>query len=586
MPRNEVPLVALSLRQAPGDGAKAEGGDGAVSDRNPFLAAALDYAARGWRVLPIRPRAKTPLTPRGVYAATSDPARIRRWWAKWPTANVAIATGDGLLVVDVDGPDGEAALADLDLPPTLTVQTGRGRHLYFADPSGEGKCCNGILDHVDTKAAGGYVLAPPSVHPSGAIYTWAEGRAPEDLPLAEAPTWAKPAPQPAPKAKHNLPRLIPEGQRNDTLTRLAGSLWADGLTLDELTTRLLAENEARCRPLLPEAEVRAIARSVARYPQAPGGATVRIAKSLLKRGLSPGALVFYGVLQALRQAGQGKPRQKTLAEVLGVTPRTVRSWAGELAAAGLAEYERPSRRYLRSPVALLTDPGLPYTAKATALHLLALMDGDGTVTVGQETLARACGQSVATVKRHLRAVRERGHLLTMVAPFNPELGRRERTNRYAVLAMAPQQAQTVTPEKRKLVTRSNPRAQEKRKLVTRESKPFTRARGRLPLPESLRVPVSRVPREWLLTRERCLEEEGAKGGPRPYAAAGAAPKQSTMPQPALTASSPVPPSELDPGEQAVAQGLAIARGLQVAYVLALIRRHGLAQVQAILGHAA
>src|SRR5215208_2833954 len=78
------------------------------------------------------------LVPHGVLDATSDSTVVSHWWAQAPDANIGIATGkaSGLVVLDVDGPTGEAFLAKMEgehgpLPPTLQVTTGKGRHLYF-----------------------------------------------------------------------------------------------------------------------------------------------------------------------------------------------------------------------------------------------------------------------------------------------------------------------------------------------------------------------------------------------------------------------------------------------------------------------
>jgi hypothetical protein len=81
------------------------------SARNPLLEAALGYAQRGWPVLPCKPRGKVPLTEHGCKDATLSIDTIVDWWARWPAANVGIATGEvsGLLVLDVV-PDGGDAL--------------------------------------------------------------------------------------------------------------------------------------------------------------------------------------------------------------------------------------------------------------------------------------------------------------------------------------------------------------------------------------------------------------------------------------------------------------------------------------------
>lgn len=138
----------------------------------PLLQAALDYAARGWRVLPLEPRGKRPLWSLGWEDASSDPERIRAWWEHQPEANVGVACTGSLVVLDVDGDQGLATLHELEqrhgrLEATYMVSTGRGRHLYFRRPEdlADGWRYGGL----ELKASG-YVVAPPSVHPSGAHY--------------------------------------------------------------------------------------------------------------------------------------------------------------------------------------------------------------------------------------------------------------------------------------------------------------------------------------------------------------------------------------------------------------------------------
>ncbi|MBI3945999.1 MAG: bifunctional DNA primase/polymerase [Armatimonadetes bacterium] len=168
------------------------------SHSTPSLAqVALEYAARGWRVFPCKPRGKEPLgalVPHGLKNATTDPEQIAAWWQAQPDANIGIATGSesGLYVADADGATGAAALAALvdangPLPPTPRVRTGRGVHYYFAAPPGGRNSAGQLGPKVDTRGEGGYVLAPPSVHPSGAVYRWEV--APDRRPLAECPVW-------------------------------------------------------------------------------------------------------------------------------------------------------------------------------------------------------------------------------------------------------------------------------------------------------------------------------------------------------------------------------------------------------------
>jgi hypothetical protein len=151
--------------------------------------AALEYAERGWYVFPLRPCRKEPLTRHGFKDASRELELVRAWWTTSPVANIGIDCGRSrLVVVDLDGEQGEAVWADMMASrgghgPTLVAATGDGCHLYFAGESlsstrrlGEG---------IDTRGAGGYVVAPPSVHPSGATYRWLDASAP----LAPAPAW-------------------------------------------------------------------------------------------------------------------------------------------------------------------------------------------------------------------------------------------------------------------------------------------------------------------------------------------------------------------------------------------------------------
>jgi hypothetical protein len=145
------------------------------------LRQALAYAATGWPVFPSRPDAdpcpapdrcqcKAPVTLNGFKDATTDAALIRGWWRRWPDANVAVATGEpGPDVLDVDikpAGSGYAALKRLKRAGLLTGATrlvrtrSGGLHVYYTGTSQRG----GALPrhHLDFKAAGGYVLAPPS----------------------------------------------------------------------------------------------------------------------------------------------------------------------------------------------------------------------------------------------------------------------------------------------------------------------------------------------------------------------------------------------------------------------------------------
>jgi hypothetical protein len=156
------------------------------------LTAALAYAARGWHVFPLAPRSKVPCKGSGGHLdATTNPATLRRWFAHAFPYNVGIRTGliSGLLMLDADGQEGVENLERLQaehsrLPATLMSQSSRGPHLWFKLTVPAPKSESKLAPKIDVRADDSYAVAPPSVHPSGAVYRWLN-----KLPPAPAPDW-------------------------------------------------------------------------------------------------------------------------------------------------------------------------------------------------------------------------------------------------------------------------------------------------------------------------------------------------------------------------------------------------------------
>jgi putative DNA primase/helicase len=209
-----------------------------------MLAAAIEFAARGWPVFPIRALGKTPLTARGFKDATTDPTAIRVWWAKWPSANIAVATGPSSVVaVDIDGDEGEDSLVALTaqygpLPETLESRTGRGRHLFFVVTGSTIRNDIGrkLGRGIDVRGTGGYVVVPPSVHESGKRYEWIRGVSPAPL-----PGWLlkKLSATLRVKNNNNGHTRIAAGQRNSTLASLAGTMRKRGMSRAAILAALL-----------------------------------------------------------------------------------------------------------------------------------------------------------------------------------------------------------------------------------------------------------------------------------------------------------------------------------------------------------
>jgi Bifunctional DNA primase/polymerase, N-terminal len=158
---------------------------------NELLEAALDYARRGWPVFPLASRSKKPLKgSHGFHDATTETSTIQRWWFENPRANVAIAPNGRLAILDVDPRnDGLESIRGRELPPTPTVMTGGGGYHYFFDSAGRRLASSKPLPGVELIGSTGYVVAPPSVHPSGALYQWASELSFAEMPLAPMPAW-------------------------------------------------------------------------------------------------------------------------------------------------------------------------------------------------------------------------------------------------------------------------------------------------------------------------------------------------------------------------------------------------------------
>ncbi|SNR58671.1 Bifunctional DNA primase/polymerase, N-terminal [Actinoplanes regularis] len=118
---------------------------------------------------------KHPRLPHGLHEASTDPAQIRRWWARWPHANIGLATGGVLDVCDIDTPEALRRVLDLlDVvkPPGPLVRTGHGWHLWYASSGLPSRI--GVLPGMDWRGKGGLVVAPPSLHATGDWYTFTQ----------------------------------------------------------------------------------------------------------------------------------------------------------------------------------------------------------------------------------------------------------------------------------------------------------------------------------------------------------------------------------------------------------------------------
>src|SRR5579862_8194175 len=277
-----------------------------------LLEAALAYGDMGLHILPLHTAidgrcscgkancaapGKHPRIRSWQKEASTQSGEIRKWWRRWPEANIGIATGraSNLVVIDIDGEKGQNSLRLLCdahgwQPDTLTVRTGHGMHLYFRCGQLAIKNSAGSLgEGVDVRGEGGYVVAPPSKHVSGVHYHWEN---PQRV-MAEVPAWLTSATPGASLAAevpaedlrreqvNGCEARITEGFRNEALFKRACFLRGNGKTQDEIEESLMSMNQKQCVPPLPATEVVEIAKSAARYDVGPAKASRRGMKNPL-----------------------------------------------------------------------------------------------------------------------------------------------------------------------------------------------------------------------------------------------------------------------------------------------------------------
>lgn len=208
----------------------------------PTINAAFKYAGIGWAVFPLH--GKLPFDKGGFHNATTDQDEVLQRWGHRTDANIGIATGkaSGFWVLDIDGPEGDNSLAELEvdygfLPETLRQTTGKGTHFIFTMPElpdGE-KLGNraGLRPGIDVRGDGGYIVACPSIHPNtGKKYRWDDTSA---MPIP-APQWlvdlvvkqeaSAPTPAPEKRLDHGSPST-PYGQvaLDDECNKVRSAPW-------------------------------------------------------------------------------------------------------------------------------------------------------------------------------------------------------------------------------------------------------------------------------------------------------------------------------------------------------------------------
>lgn len=246
---------------------------------------ALRLAGLGLRVFPLK--GKTPIVAGGCLSATTEAVQIESWWERFPKANIGIAPGNGIVILDVDTPDthgggtrdGREALRGYvhqhgaKWLKTVSARTGSGRHFYFGVPRGvqvKNAKDNALGVGLELLSQGRYAVAPPSIHPiTKKPYEWLvppEGDGWKAIPewLIEKAEEAR-ALEGGSQWDRDLQEIHEGEGRDNHLTSFAGSLRRSGSPAEEILAALEARNNRVCRPPLPLKDLRRIAKSVSRY---------------------------------------------------------------------------------------------------------------------------------------------------------------------------------------------------------------------------------------------------------------------------------------------------------------------------------
>ena len=229
-----------------------------------------EYMDSGWGVLPVKPDEKRPYMTNWLQYTRTKPSREQTisWFNALSGAGVGLVTGrvSGVVVLDVESwcPTPVDELLK-KYPTNLIARSGGGGvHLFYSYPKNVSKVSNrvGIFEGADLRADGGFLVLPPTIHPSGNRYEWIKRGMPGAFPMAFLDIESRPTTSNEGWITEAL-RGVSEGGRNDTCARLAGYFFKKGLNSDIVEALLMEWNEKNDPPL-PVTEVRTTIKSIER----------------------------------------------------------------------------------------------------------------------------------------------------------------------------------------------------------------------------------------------------------------------------------------------------------------------------------
>ena len=252
--------------------------------RDTFPSTCLEMAlwleSQGCSVFPLEPRSKKPLASvlpnhswKEFQTRRATPEEIRLWFDQVPDANLALVCGSisGVVVIDVDGEKGQEWFkAHVLVRPNVFQFTSSPHkfHAFYKHPGPDIRVSPSVavVEEIDVRGDGSYVVIAPSIHPTGVRYSLRAG--------SGFTGFDKLIPVPDIKlnrddSKDTTPTVAPDadveaGARNSSLTSVCGRMYAKGLSVEEVVTYAHAWNLQHCKPPLSEREVDTIARSMSR----------------------------------------------------------------------------------------------------------------------------------------------------------------------------------------------------------------------------------------------------------------------------------------------------------------------------------
>ncbi len=285
---------------------------------NPILEAAITYADRGWRVVPLRPKGKVPWLTEWQINATAASDVVIEWWNGRPESNVGIQLGPRSKLIDIEGDEADSEKEILvifggQIPHCPTFKSARSIHRIFQWhdrlPGGAVIHIGAVEIRIGNDSKGAQSVFPPSIHESGAQYAWLEGLTPDDVEPPElsavvlARIWNAAGEDTAvAPAEHGPPEwrklfdqdnvLETKDRRENTLLSFACRQAARIPNIDnaqeqaDLYTTMMAMNLTKCRPPLEEKEVQRIHRQAINYTRGDAGKVAKEDAGLTDMGLA------------------------------------------------------------------------------------------------------------------------------------------------------------------------------------------------------------------------------------------------------------------------------------------------------------